>query len=194
MTTQKLREKAYELYPKGIYDGVPEYESTPERRRLREIRKIIPDLTNNWEHLLIDLQKGNILKDLKIEDWSETLPIEQCFKLRIYSAQFPTGGLVLNVSVLIPYYIIHRPSFDRSESRALDFPFDITGKNLDISLLIKPIVERNFPGYEELMSDVALETIEDITFDGVGTLNRYLDQTGLPKMTIFNAFFSVRYL
>jgi len=162
MTCAELLEVVYSFYPRGLYAGGLGYEDTVERQRQRDAARRGVAAFATWKAMIRRLGARYRLMDHSLHllagRWDPA-----------YSAMIllPEGGeLYFHVSLLGPYYGIHRTSAAREEPAARDIAREI---------------KATYPGYQPIPPELGDEVVPDVTLD-----NRWFGQA-----TIYDCLLSV---
>jgi len=201
---QQLQSEAYTYYPKGILDSEPQYYLSSEYLNLQQTKKEkINLMLNSWLQLVEDINHQSDRFNIQVEDWKETLHVDNCFKLVIIDESTAEKledciRLVLNLSLLIPYYWVHQ-SLRTPESRLVhngnyqSVSYNIPNGVTELyNTLVNSLVS-HFPSYQKIHPEVLFTSIEDIMFEGHGHIQGILSNDN-KRMNILNAFFSNHYL
>lgn len=203
-TIKQLKEIAYTYYPFGINDSDQDYYNSPQYLHLKETKQRRVNLMiDNWDALVRNIAEQSDKLNIIIEDWKEIVPINNCFKLVVIANDTAEDmetriRLVLNLSILIPYYLIHQ-SIVTPESKVIhkgdysSVAYNVPKQVHEIHSVICSLLHRYFPVYNPLLQKIAEEPIDEIVFDGRGNISGYYLST-TRRMTIFNAFFSNNFL
>lgn len=197
---KKLKDLAYTYHPYGINFFDTEYAISPEALYLQETKKLKANLLkNNWDALVRQINNSSVYYNILIEDWTQEVLVDNCFKLVVILRSTDEKiqnciRLVLNLSVLIPYYLIYQSIYSPESMKihngnyssvSYNIPFE--GKKYE-KILYK-FLKENFPEYSTLNQDIAEATIEEIMYNGIGNVT-HGNSAPYPNLTIFNTFFT----
>lgn len=196
----ELKNFAYSLYPEGMWDGDPKYFLSPQHIRLQEVQALkMKPAMKKWKVLVQDLLDSSDSLNFELENWERGLIIDQCYKLKIIAtntAQLRQDRvrLVLNLSFLIPYFVIHQSRETPDSRRNGDLIFE-TGSFI-IPDIVKPIhsflldkLKIHFPGYKEFDMEIGAIPLDNIMFDGRGYVPPF-SSPDTKRINIYNAFFT----
>jgi len=201
---QQLQEEAYTYYPKGILDSEPQYYLSSAYLNLQQTKKEkINLMLNSWLQLVEDINHQSDGFNIQVEDWKETLHVDNCFKLVIIDKSTAKKledciRLVLNLSLLIPYYWVHQ-SLWTPESKIVhkgnyqSVSYNIPTEVAALYDTLVNLIDNHFPSYQAIHPEILFTSIEDIMFEGHGQIQGLLSNDN-KRMNIFSAFFSNNYL
>ncbi len=146
MTRADLLEVIYRFYPRGLATGGLGYDDTEERQRQRDAARSGAAGRPTWTAMLRRLGARYEVAS----DGSLCLLAE--WYTPAYSADIEIAGHMvgLHVSLLGPYYGIHRTGLPGEEPAALDLAREI---------------EATYPGYEPIPPELGEEVVPDVDFD-----------------------------
>ena len=193
----KFKEIAYTLYPQGLLDRTLEYEETTENQRLKKALKNKENLSNILEEISYEVISTNSF--LKFENLSNALLADRCVKGQFYQDINRKGSLFVLISLIQPYYLVYESSDTYFPKTIGDLNISsnfIKDVNYNSSLLknIKNIICGKLPSYNEFPSEYLNVEIDEVTYDGIGSLKVFNQSKNIFKMTLFNVFFSNNYL
>jgi hypothetical protein len=143
MTRSELLEVIYWFYPRGLLHDTREYNATKEcRRQGRAARRGRAEYPK-WEAMLDRLRERYSLLDY-------TLGLQSGADFPAFSCVIESPGLPLDfhVSLLGPYYGIHRTGAPGEEPAVLDLTREI---------------EATYPGYQPIPPELGDEVLPDLT-------------------------------
>ena len=146
MTPAELLEVVYSFYPRGLFVGGLGYKDTVERQRQRDAARRGVAAFPAWRAMLDRLGARYPLMD-------HSLHLLAGGRDPAYSAaiDLPEGGtLYFHVSLLGPYYGIHRTGAPGEEPAACDLAREI---------------EVAYPGYQPIPPEIGDEVVPDVTLD-----------------------------
>lgn len=146
MTCAELLEVVYSFYPRGLIDGGLGYEDTVERQRQRVAARRGVAAFPTWRAMVDRLGARYPLMDHSLHLLGGGLD-------PAYSADIdiPEGAkLYFHVSLLGPYYGIHRTGAPGEEPAARDIAREI---------------EATYPGYQPIPPELGDEVVPDVTLD-----------------------------
>jgi hypothetical protein len=147
MTCAELLEVIYSFYPRGMFVGGLGYEQTVERQRQRDAARRGVAEFPKWKAMIRRLGERYRLMDHSLSLLAGGLD-------PAYSADIdiPEGGtLYFHVSLLGPYYGIHRTGAPGDEPAARDIAREI---------------EATYPGYQPIPPELGDEVVPDVCVDG----------------------------
>ncbi|WP_316742555.1 hypothetical protein [Pedobacter antarcticus] len=195
-----LKALAYRYYPAGMWDGDPAYEQSEETKLLRQTQTTQIDLIQSkWNALVHDLINHTESFNVEIADWGRALSIDQCFKLILIAndtAQLREDRvwLVLNLSFLIPYFVIHQAR-GTADSKIEDDgsfqtgSFGIPEEAIEIHSFLLDLLKIYFPDYSELDMEIGSFPLDNLMFDGRGNVAKHTSEDA-KRINIYNAFFT----
>ncbi len=142
----ELIEVVYSFYPRGLYAGGLGYEDTVERQRQRDAARRGVAAFPTWKAMIRRLGARYPLMDHSLHLLAGGLD-------PAYSAaiDIPEGGtLYFHVSLLGPYYGIHRTDAPGEEPAARDIAREI---------------EAAYPGYQPIPPELGDEVVPDVALD-----------------------------
>jgi hypothetical protein len=146
MTCAELLEVVYSFYPRGMIVGGLGYKDTVERQRQRDAARRGVAEFPTWKAMICRLGARYPLMDHSLSLLAGGLD-------SAYSAaiDIPEGGtLYFHVSLLGPYYGIHRTGAPGEEPAACDIAREI---------------EATYPGYQPIPPELGDEVVPDVTLD-----------------------------
>jgi hypothetical protein len=147
MTCAELLEVIYSFYPRGMFVGGLGYEQTVERQRQRDAARRGVAAFPTWKAMIRRLGERYRLMDHSLSLLAGGLD-------PAYSADIdiPEGGtLYFHVSLLGPYYGIHRTGAPGEEPVVRDIAREI---------------EATYPGYQPIPPELGDEVVPDVCVDG----------------------------
>jgi hypothetical protein len=147
MTRSDLLAVVYRFYPRGLFPGTDEYDRSEERHRQQDIARRSVAEYGTWKALLRRVGARYSLMDHSVRVMGEGY-VEACYD-PAYSAHIAIPGHTLgfHVSLLGPFYGIHRMGTPGEEPAALDLAREI---------------EATYPGYEEIPPELGNEVVPDV--------------------------------
>jgi hypothetical protein len=194
----RLTAIAYGIFPKGISDNSVDYQKTTEYHNLMKLL----EKRNRFSTVLSKL--GNELSELipeyRFEDLSAVLKHDRCVRGRFLRESPVRTSFLIYVSVIIPNYVLIQSSHQ--------FPAQSLATMNCSRTYMQPVSEENklffeeittrlkncFPGYGLFDTNLLDIEVQDIVFDGNGSLSNFLYSRFTRPMTFFNIFFSNNYL
>jgi hypothetical protein len=154
MTRSDLLEVVYRFYPRGILPGGSGYDDTEERRRQMDATRRGAAEYPTWRAMISRLGGRYQIMD-------DSLSLLAGWYDSAYSGfiVIPGRRLGFHVSLLGPYYGVHRTGAPGEEPAALD--------------LVREI-EATYPGYEPIPPELGDEVVPDVGNFGKTTIYRCL--------------------
>jgi hypothetical protein len=154
MTRTDLLEVVYRFHPRGLLEGTEGYDDSEECRRRVDVTRRGIDGYPTWAAMLGRLEGRYSLMDHSrsiLAGWYDAG----------YSGFLEISGYALgfHVSLLGPYYGIHRAGAPGEEPAALDLAREI---------------EATYPGYEPIPSELGNEVVPEVGRPGQTTIYRCL--------------------
>jgi hypothetical protein len=146
MTRSELLEVVYRFYPPGLHTSAPGYGDTDQRQRQRDAARRGAAEYPTWRAMLRRLSARYELAS----DDSLCVPAEWYTPACSASIAIPGRKLGFHVSLLGPYYGIHRTGLPVEELPALDLAREI---------------EATYPGYEPIPPELGDELVPDVCVD-----------------------------
>jgi hypothetical protein len=146
MTRVELLEVVYQFYPRGLLVSGLEYEDTEERQRQRDAARRGVAAFPTWRAMLDRLGARYRLMDHSLHLLAGGLD-------PAYSALIHLQGedtLYFHVSLLGPYYGIHRTGAPGEEPAALELAREI---------------EATYPGHQPISPEIGDEVVPDVTLE-----------------------------
>lgn len=152
MTRADLLDLVYRYYPRGLLTNSPGYDDTEERRRQTEAA-----LASVVEHPKWKAMLGRLRARFPVTDLSQHM-LSGSFD-SAYSAYVRIPGqpaLPFHVSILGPYYAVHRKGSPEEEPYALHLAREI---------------EATYGGYAAVPPEIGNRVVPDVALDGIGMGN-----------------------
>lgn len=147
MTRAELLEVVYSFYPRGLFVGGLGYEDTVERQRQRDAARHGVAAFPTWRTMLDRLGVRYLLMDHSLSLLGGSL--DPAYSALIHLPE--EGALYFHVSLLGPYYGIHRTGAPGEELAARDIAREI---------------EATYPGYEPIPPEIGDEVVPDVCAGG----------------------------
>jgi len=149
MNLPELLKTIYRFYPRGWSVESPGYDDTPERGRQRDAVQIARSEYPKWEAMLDRLRAHVTLQDRSSYLFGSGFDSAYLATV-IYPSQGEAYGLGFHVSILGPYYVVHRMGRPGEEPHA--------------RAVIQEI-EATYRGYEPIPPEIGDMVVPDITLD-----------------------------
>ncbi|MFT3776043.1 MAG: hypothetical protein QM820_62660 [Minicystis sp.] len=163
MPLPELLEVVYRFYPRGIVSTSPGYDDTPERRRQVEAARVGAAEYPTWKAMIRRLRARYEVNDLSLHILSGSVDPAYTAKLVVPGKEAEALDLDrrlgvfmrfgFRVSLLGPYYLIHRTDDPDEEPCARDVAREI---------------EATYRGYEPVPPELGNVVVPDVALDTVG--------------------------
>jgi hypothetical protein len=162
MTRSELLEVVYRFYPRGVARHEPEYDTCEEHRRLSDAARRAVVEYPTWKAMIRRLEARYSLQNESLFLLSGGA--DPGYSARVWLTD--ESALSLHVSILGPYYGIHRPGTPEDEPAASEVAREI---------------KTTYPGYEPVPPELGNEVVPDVDLDGAP----------LGEATIYVCLFSI---
>lgn len=149
MTRSELLEVVYRYYARGVPAYDPAYDDTEEHRRLAEAARRGVSEYPTWEAMLHRLYPRYRLQNESM--FLRTGGVDPAYSARVYlPAETGEITLTFHVSLLGPYYGVHRTGEPAEEAAASDIAREIVA---------------TYPGYQPIPPEIGDYVVPDVALD-----------------------------
>jgi hypothetical protein len=153
MTLSELLEVAYRFHPRGVHPATLGYKGTEEHGRQRAAVRAARSEYPKWAAMLERLEARFSLENRSMYLFSDDFFDSAYLATVFYTSQGEEHGLGLHVSILGPYYVVHRLGLPGEEPCAE---------------AVTQEIEATYPGYEPIPPGLGDAPVPDVLVSGRG--------------------------
>lgn len=187
---QKIIEKAYSFYPKGISFELDNelYRNTNEYQLLSKALEESCILNSLLSKFIRQLSKANII----FQEIGPGISLQRSFQLAFITDNEEPTYLVLCISKITPFYCFYSLSSLAFNLDKTSYTFTKKFKTSDLNnmQILKSLLSTSFSGYQLISPEYLNYELQNVEYEDIGQLNREIPPILYKKMTIFTALFS----